>query len=564
MEIKTDVMSIEKLGNYFFTVPDYQREHVWKAKEHVSKLFEDIENEFSDSKDIYDQSKYFMGSIVIAERSDGDYDVIDGQQRLTTLVLFLIAIREHLVNNHSLNCSEKKLNEIIVKINQILYSYNVATGISKPRISLQYEESKDYIDSLILSKEFIGVYTNSITRMQDAYHLLSTSLNNINEEQLIHFISYLLIKVEMVVIISQNISTALTIFETINQRGFGLNSMDLLKNLLFKVSKNEYFEKVKVIWKHIIKNLEDCNEGEKPLRFLRYFFMARYYNGTLKEDDIFKYIISARGNKELNYNEHTIKFAEELRGKSSLYKDYVNATRSEQVDPKYPWITCIGHIGKRNIRQHIILLLALNDKLKNDKRAIELLCRNIEVLIFYYTITKENTKNLDKKFADFAKELRHIETIENLKNFIKRRFEPEIQENVFEEAFSAVRETDIRPKYRIKYIYGRIENYLREISNLPLYNMNFYNNLQLEHIMPQKPDENKLTSEFENKSTYEYYLRLLGNITLIEPNINQALNKVNNITTSNWFYGKIFEYGKSDIKLTKTISTIEPIGANTL
>ncbi len=81
MEINAAVHSISKLKDYFFLVPDYQREYVWKVDDQVEQFLEDIDNEY-DSRKI-DQKSYFIGSIIIVKNA-GKYDVIDGQQRLTT------------------------------------------------------------------------------------------------------------------------------------------------------------------------------------------------------------------------------------------------------------------------------------------------------------------------------------------------------------------------------------------------------------------------------------------------------------------------------------------------
>ena len=74
--------------------------------------------------------------------------------------------------------------------------------------------------------------------------------------------------------ISTDVSSALKIFETINERGVGLNPLDLLKNLLFTHVKLDQFTQLKDEWKKITKPLEKAKE--KPLRFLRYFLMANY------------------------------------------------------------------------------------------------------------------------------------------------------------------------------------------------------------------------------------------------------------------------------------------------
>ena len=114
-------------------------------------------------------------------------------------------------------------------------------------------------------------------------------------------------EIELVVIEAEELSSALKIFETINQRGAGLNAMDLVKNLLFSELKSTSLRRIKLIWKEIIQNLSDCGEGDKPLRFLRYFITARYFtsrvmgNGKreylIREDHLYKWIIPRRAKK---------------------------------------------------------------------------------------------------------------------------------------------------------------------------------------------------------------------------------------------------------------------------
>ena len=82
MKIDAKVQSISKLKDYFFLVPDYQREYVWKPDDEVEQFLIDIENEYS--PDAKEQRNYFLGSIIIVN-NDRCFDVVDGQQRLTTM-----------------------------------------------------------------------------------------------------------------------------------------------------------------------------------------------------------------------------------------------------------------------------------------------------------------------------------------------------------------------------------------------------------------------------------------------------------------------------------------------
>ena len=92
MEIKANKKSVCELKDFYFSVPNYQREYVWKADDQVEQFLVDIDNEYEE--DSKEQQSYFIGSIIIVKNNEGKYDVIDGQQRLTTIMLTLCAMRD--------------------------------------------------------------------------------------------------------------------------------------------------------------------------------------------------------------------------------------------------------------------------------------------------------------------------------------------------------------------------------------------------------------------------------------------------------------------------------------
>ena len=93
--IQSEDISVAGLFQSFYAVPDYQREYVW-GTDHVEQLLNDILSEMSGAAP--DQApEYFIGSIVVCPGSNGLLDLIDGQQRMTTLLVTLCAIRDRLI-----------------------------------------------------------------------------------------------------------------------------------------------------------------------------------------------------------------------------------------------------------------------------------------------------------------------------------------------------------------------------------------------------------------------------------------------------------------------------------
>jgi hypothetical protein len=132
-------------------------------------------------------------------------------------------------------------------------------------------------------------------RLRTLYRYLKDNYNYDDAPKLKKYWGYLANNVVFIQI-STDVSSALKIFETINERGVGLNPMDLLKNLLFTQVKQTQFTQLKDEWKKITKPLE--KEKEKPLRFLRYFLMANYVikndrgDAVVREDEIYDWFIA--------------------------------------------------------------------------------------------------------------------------------------------------------------------------------------------------------------------------------------------------------------------------------
>lgn len=235
MKIESQKLSItDAFRNLSYIVPPYQREYVWKEK-NISQLLNDIYEEYIDDRN----SEYFIGSIVVNKREDGSYEVIDGQQRLTTLFISLCALKtlfenspEHLREIEGLLTSQKSNDR--GEFNQSRH------------LDLQYEDSSEVLDAIlenkILEKKLSGSSENIKEGFNTVYEYLKTNFQK--QEDLIKFYGYFMHKVNFVQIETPSVSDALKIFETINERGVGLNSMDLLKNLIFQQLEKDDFQKI--------------------------------------------------------------------------------------------------------------------------------------------------------------------------------------------------------------------------------------------------------------------------------------------------------------------------------
>ena len=280
--IQSQDIKVADVFQAFYVVPDYQREYVWEA-EQVEQLLNDINAELGN--DSGQAPEYFIGSVVVCPGTAADVlELIDGQQRMTTLFLTLCAIRDRI----------KELGEQPPGAlePQIAATSTDPSGRDhfRYRLDLQYEDSGDIIVRIAQGTldEAEEKSTRSIANIRNAYRVTLDFLKGEfgdDTDALRAFYGYLSNKVKLIRIQTKDVTKALKIFETINDRGISLDSMDLLKNLLFMKASRDEFERLKVHW----KELQDVIFAmrEKPLRFLRYFIFSHYDVDVLREDEIY-------------------------------------------------------------------------------------------------------------------------------------------------------------------------------------------------------------------------------------------------------------------------------------
>lgn len=565
MKIDAEVLSIKNLDDYYFVVPDYQREYVWEADKHIYQFLVDIDEEF-DAHSIEQQS-YFLGSIIIVKK-DSKYDVIDGQQRLTTIVLCLCAIRNILESLNDKESLSRMSSNMLDITKNWLYTFDMEAETTMPRLELQYDDSNGYLDAMIQKLKYEDEVTSSIDKMKKAYNRILEHFKNYIQQDIKIFekyVKYFLTSVNVVVIESDNLGSALKIFETINQRGAGLNAMDLVKNLLFSKAKDHDFEVIKAKWKQITSDLQNCDEGDKPLRFLRYFMIARYHNGIIREDDLYSWIISKEGKQKLQYEDQPLNLVNEMATAAKRYSYLVQATNSDNNAigvNKYPNVVNIGYINKQRSRQHLILLMALNLNCNDD--VINYLAQQIESFLFFANTLKMQTKSYERRFTDWATKLREIRSIDEIVEIIDGTMVPYLRSYLsdFKYSFLQIKHYDYNPQYRERYILGCLDTELCTQAGLNPLSQENIQRLQIEHILPQTLTNVDANEDFANEEDREKYTYLLGNTTLLESQINQAINNYNDLSTD-WFGMKQAEYIHSNFVLTKLLNDKYTIGKNT-
>ena len=557
----------EAFKECFYIVPDYQREYVWTDKE-VHQLLEDIGEQIDSGT----TREYFIGTILVSPTDQkGHYEVIDGQQRLTTFFLLLCALK-NLFQGES---QRQTINGLISS------SYTDSDGETQTTLKLEprYENAGDVMVKLVeldadpqvvragiqsAGMPSFGSLENLVNAYVTLYRYLKDNYDDV--AKLKKYWGYLANNVVFIQI-STDVSSALKIFETINERGVGLNPMDLLKNLLFTQVKQTQFTQLQDEWKKITKPLEKGKE--KPLRFLRYFLMANYVienerrDAVVREDEIYDWFVAKDNAALCDYTNKPFEFVRKVIRNVEHYLAFANG---------------MGNDGKPNLAMdslkrlaggafslHYVLLLAAANF---PKSLFDHFVSQLESFLFYYIFTKTPTKDLERNFSQWADELRAIaETTDlskqkvQLNAFVTDRFEKNMA-GKSQELTDALKRFTLysMQQYRARYLLARLTQHVEmAFSGLKTRgDLEHFTKLEIEHILPQSPKSDLSTSWVtENKDkVYDDYKNRLGNLTLLEKPLN--------IVAGNDFYVlKLVEYKKSGNYLTRSLAELINVGHDT-
>lgn len=553
VKIESKDLSIEDLYKDFYTVPDFQREFVWE-REQVEKLLQDVQDEFFDENgQLIKGPEYFLGSIVVCRESDGTLSLIDGQQRMTSIYLVLCGIRDLLIETE-----DKRVAALDGQIASSSIN-DVGDEVFRHRLVLQYDDSKGILKKLVDDPSHLGNVaeeTTSVRRIRSAYRDIMEFLrvnNDTSSRKLKLFYATFTKRVKLIRIITPSLTNALKVFETVNDRGVGLNAMDLLKNLLFMKTSPEEYPTLKQRWKDLIDALDGC--GEKPLRFLRYYIMAHFELDTkkpLREDDIYDWF--TRNVKAVRLDDEPLAFLSTLIECANAWSNFLTAKDvGGSTNPYLKNLTLLSGAA----RQHFILLLAGRHL---SPRLFSKLCRAIENLFFCYIITREPTRTFERNFAVWSGDLRMATDEESLDTFIQNRITSDLEKRRgnFDFAFQELKQSRIQ-QYRMRYILAKLTQYIEQQawSNPAHDNLDQYiaSTVEVEHILPQSPKQ-EVEDAFDQKDRYDEYVELMGNLTLLEKTINTSVS--NDLYTK-----KLPGYRQSSYLLTKSLSEKPRVGVNT-
>lgn len=262
------------LQSQSFSIDEYQREYKWE-KENIDELLSDLQAKFFSHYRVGDETpavsgygEYFLGSIIVSKRSGKNY-LIDGQQRVTSLTLLLICLYR---------AAKARNLPVVQTVAPLIFSDN----LGQPKFNLDIPERLPVIQALFNGQEY------SADGKDESIRTMYARYGDISENDLLaelgealpHFMYWLLTRVGLIEIATDNDSYAYAIFETMNDRGKPLSPVDMLKAyLLAPIEEPQTRARVNQIWKkHVLELISwgGSHEPERDATCIKAWFRAQY------------------------------------------------------------------------------------------------------------------------------------------------------------------------------------------------------------------------------------------------------------------------------------------------
>ncbi len=504
-QIQQISINLEGVGSVLkgrrFKVPAYQRSYAWEV-DHVEALLNDMQEAINNK-----EKEYFLGSIVVTSTEDNRLEVVDGQQRLTTISLIILAIKEIFRVDED--------HEVVVSLkSDFLASTDRRTKEREPKLILNEVDNEIFQDLI----EDYEKTKNKKLRRQSHKRLVTAAnycfkyFNNLcekskdSEEELHTWLDYIETSLKIIVVVAPDDSNAFIIFETLNDRGLELAISDLVKNYLFHRS-GEKIEETKNRWLAMVSTLESASDDPLIVTYIRHFSMAKY--GLVREKDLFSLL-----KKKITSKRNALRFSTELAETVRIYSALINTDHDFWSDFPSDAKTSVATLNLLGMTQIRPLLLSILGNF-SEKMVSETFKKLVSVAVRYQLVGGVGGGALERLYSETAKSVSDKKVTSSSQVINALKTVP--SDSAFKAAFKIASVS----KQKLARFYLReleIANSSINSETIPDIDPNKVN---LEHILPSNPSD-KWSSKFTNEEFRSYHKRL-GNLAIMASRVNSSI-----------------------------------------
>ncbi len=502
-------------SDFEFAIPDYQRPYAW-GTEQALQLLDDLEDALSRDHD----EPYFLGSVVLVkEKGDPSAEVIDGQQRLTTLSILFAVLRD-ITSNTQLS---KELEDFIQEPGRIL-----AGTQAKPRLTLRSRDADFFREHIQVPWKVAGLLTlpdsavknDSQTAIRDNAKALQSRLQGWPDSKREQLAAMAGTRTYLVVVSTPDLASAHRIFSVMNARGLDLSAADIFKSQVIGAvaaqDKGPYADR----WEDAEQDLGREGFADLFLHIRMIFAKVRGQRELLKEfpEQVLNDYLPARAEEFVD--DVLLPYAESYE--HLINHDYGSGT--QQDDKVNAWLRRLGQLDNNDWRPPALWALRHH---KDEPAFLDAFLRKLERLAASMLLCRVYATPRASRYAELLKELEQgaglnvqaWELTDEEKQETRARLSGEIY------LVTAVR----------KFVLLRLDETL---ANSPGVSYQ-HKIITVEHVLPQNPkDTSNWVSNFpEDKRAY--WTHRLANLVLLNRTKNSAAQNYDFDTKkSSYFSGK--------------------------
>lgn len=521
------------LGNgLLYRVPPFQRDYSW-TEEEWDDLWQDILGLFAEDG----EQAHYMGYLVLQSSNNKQFDIIDGQQRLTTISILILAALAHLQTlvNKAIDPDKNQRRKDNLQNSYIGYVDPVSL-IPRSKLELNRHNNRFYQTYLIpLEPIPVRGLNASEHQLRKAFNWFRDKIaarSQQSGEAVAIFVDTIVDKLFFTAISVTDELNAFKVFETLNSRGVRLSATDLLKNYLFSViaSGNTHETELKALeerWERIVDELG----SESFPDFLRVYWNSCHK--LVRKADLFKTI-----RRHVTTKEQSFALLRELDRSASIYAALRNPHESIWKPEER---RSLEQLLMFNVRQPMPMLMSAHRQFAETQRYIfTQLLQAIAVISFRYNvICNLQTQDQEQVYNNVAYNI-DAGALTNLRSILDELQSVYPDDAVFKAAFTdkELKTTNSRNKKVVRYVLFQLE---KQVSGQefdfesPAYN--------LEHILPENPAEAWSHIDEQNQDKFVYRL---GNMTPLEKKPNRAIG-------NQGYADKIAIFQESCFKITSDI-----------
>lgn len=515
------ISEIFSLEHKEYVIPNYQRAYSWTSVQ-AEALFDDILDAF-----INDYEEYFLGSIITIENRHNKFDIVDGQQRLITLSIFFLSLRNFI----NMKFSSQNIDDIKNKIIERITNRSMRNENHIPKINVRTYDQHFYNSLIINGYNALNYEDDNIPdsqkKMFKNYSVFYDKLEHLefSLDRFIHLYEYIINNISMVMINTNNVESSFRIFDVLNSRGLALTTIDLLKSKIF--------EKVFLHCRERTKELEEkwaLLENKIGLDNMNGFYITHCLSKMTRNTLLFSNAVDnyeKRLDDTTYYKHNPLLMVEDLIRSANNYYDFFNKdafchtiTQSLHI---MSYITKSTRKTSKNSPYNIWVppLLALKNRMDelNDPSDINMekfkdFLKIYELFYMHMSLLKYNKAQIQNSYGNLIGYINNLEDFDKIKkellSLLKNKDVEEVLKKDFKTNTPSVSQVLKGLLLKLNF-QGSDEKYiLLDLSNITL-----------EHILPQKINNNYWRERYTERD-HSVWVNKLGNFVLINKSKNSS------------------------------------------